>query len=135
MSYACHANKFELNRLACHLDYILNLMSPILDCLDAWIVNQKCISHIRNYGMMPPVMWSLLKVHDSTCIMHSVIITLQLVFTHLVLCTKPEFSYSNYMGPAGVLRQGQLSIYKKHKGFYNHEFERYAVMLAQLYSY
>ncbi len=58
----------------------------------------------------------------------SVIIMLQVVFTHLVLCTKPEISYSNYMGPGGVLHEGQLSIYNKHKGFYNHEFKLYAVM-------
>lgn len=57
------------------------------------------------------------------------------MFTHLVLCTKQEISYSNYMGPGGVLREGQLRIYNKYKGFYNHEFKLYAVMLEQLNSY
>lgn len=67
MGCAWRTNKFEPNRLACHLDYILRIVSPILDCLDAWIANQQCVGHIGHHSMMPPVVqWSLLKVHESS---------------------------------------------------------------------
>lgn len=45
MGHARRTNNFEPNQLACHLDYILRLVLPILDCLDAWIA--KCINRKR----------------------------------------------------------------------------------------